>query len=370
MKDRVGLWFQVLEERGHSDRAPLFLERLDGGQGIDFSFPHREMDGSARMAQILNGFGLPPAPAKSIKTPFILARIHLFLKGLLNNSSTSQPNWIKFDLNRTDKAPKLSWLLLNENANRILCERALCQAISVNALLLDHFSKAVATHLAHDSQNFRGSWMLPVSMRGAFSENFPTGNKVSYLPIHTDAQTQAQDIHAQIRQGFQANLHWSNWLIYRYLPYVGIRLMRKLSARYARKVFWIGTFSDLGDWTPQEIPAELHASVWVAAPVGSPNNPVSSAVTTWCGQKTISLRLHSSICAGRCVESAEEILKTFSESLSQSLRIAAGDMTIRHTLAIPSKAAPPFCICHTENRSRVRPTTSPDSPPQARSWLE
>jgi hypothetical protein len=332
--DRVGRWFQIMDERGHSDRAQIFLESLAGGKGLDFSFPHREMDGAARLAQILTDYGIAYTKPKEMKRPSIFRRGFLLVRGLINNSNIPKPNWRKFEATQTEKSLTLYWLLLNPDANQKLCEHAKCEGVSVNSILMEVLSAEVARKLTLDPGKFRGAWMVPVSMRGAFAENLPKGNKVSYFAVRAQAGATAKDFSSQIREGFQRQVHWSNWMVYKGLTYLGLRLMRKLSAWSAKKVFWIGTFSDLGDWTPayeQTVSNDLKASVWVAAPIGSPNNPVSCASASWYGHRTVSLRLHPSICGQSSADTASEILKSVADSLCGKLRIPQGHVEIRRS---------------------------------------
>jgi hypothetical protein len=159
-------------------------------------------------------------------------------------------------------------------------------------------------------------------MRPAFPHRELSGNCVSYIRIR--AGIDAPAIHRRIKGAIQAYEHWSNWWVYHIGKVVGYRGMQWLSRRSSERTFWLGSFTDLGDWTPLESPATggYRASVWAITAPGTPNNPVSCATIAWFGQRSISLRIHPAI-SRNCPESARAVLGRLAEELRREIGIQA-----------------------------------------------
>lgn len=81
----------------------------------------------------------------------------------------------------------------------------------------------------------------------------------------------------------------------------------------------------------------LRERVWVAAPVGTPNTPVSSASAQWYGRRTISLRVHPCICAESSFEMAREILDAVAKNLCGRLSVPESEITLRASRPLPSR---------------------------------
>ena len=79
--------------------------------------------------------------------------------------------------------------------------------------------------------------------------------------------------------------------------------MRKLSLNSAMTSFWFGTFSNMGEWplpdTDKREGVDTSNEAWLCTPPGTRNYPLSIGVITWYGKLSITLKVHSSICADR-----------------------------------------------------------------------
>lgn len=293
-KDWIGLWFEIQAERGHGDEVPFFLAQLDGSKFQDFSFRHREKDGVAALTEAFSQLGLRlNRPRKEMRRPPLVAVPRLLWRGLTGNSAGGKPNWRSL-LSEVTKKPRLfAFLVLREKEERALAAYLERYRISLSAYLLSRLSLAMEPELLDGPVT--GSWLLPVDMRPAFPERPLSGNCVSFVKV--PAGPDAAEIHRQVKRALGKFEHWSNWWIYHIGRVVGLRGMRRLSRRSAERTFWLGSFTDLGDWTPAASPESqnFRDSVWAIAAPGTPNNPVGCGTIAWFGKRSISLRIHPSL---------------------------------------------------------------------------
>lgn len=292
-KDWIGLWFTVQAERGHSDAVPFFLARLAEKKFDDFGFRHRDMDGMAAMAGALRALGLEPKRApRAVPRPSVFSVPRLLWRGLAGNNGGGRPNWRSLRTEILAKPKSFAFLVLREEAEAALKKFLAEKRISLTAYLLSRLSRAMEPELLDGPVS--GSWLLPVDMRPAFPGRPLSGNCVSYVKV--PAAGEAEDIHREIKRALGAFEHWSNWWVYHIGKVVGLKGMRKLSLRSSQRTFWLGSFTDLGDWTlVTSASLSLRDSVWAIAAPGTPNSPVGCATVAWFGQRSISLRVHPSI---------------------------------------------------------------------------
>lgn len=305
MKDWIGLWFKIQAERGHPDLVPFYFLRLPERKVEVLTYPHRERDGVAAMKYALAQLGMSPVEPQSraMNKPPLILRPLLALRGLQGNATRVRPKWLIFHPEKKAKGTHLCFLLLDRPAVEALNEFLQNRKISLSAYLLSKATFAVSSLFEGEPA---GSWLLPVNMRSAFPER--AGNCVSYVSLSVPATPEG--IQAGIKESLVSYEHWSNWWIYHIGKILGYRGMRRLSARSAKTVFWIGSFTDLGDWAG----VPLNDGVFAIAAPGTPNNPVGVGTIGWEGRRSISLRLHPSITeegervAARCLGRLKEDL--------------------------------------------------------------
>lgn len=331
--DWAGKWFQILSERGHSDWLPFFQTNLTTGEVVNMSFHHRIQDGAVVMTKLMNKWNVPALQVKPMPKPNFFQLIILFFKGLLGNANMVKPQWKTLDTSRTDKPPVFVWLLFKDRANSALLSYAREKKISPNAYIMNHVAQGISRHLMNGGG---GSWMMPVNMRGAFPTAPMTGIQVSYLPISINPETTAANVHNQIKEGFRGNAHWQNWAVSQIGRFIGIAGMRFLSKQSAKRAFWVGSYSDLGDWTPAgvELPAGMKDLMWVATPPGSPNNPIGCACATWNGKRSMGLRLHPSICPVNNTEVTKAVLADLTAIYARELGVDANEFQV-YEIATP-----------------------------------
>jgi hypothetical protein len=293
-RDWIGLWFEIQAERGHSDEVPFFLAHLTEAKFEDFGFRHREKDGVAALSGLFTKLGLENTRARrELRRPPWFAVPGLLWRGLAGNGGSGKPNWRSLRPEVAQKPKAFAFLVLREKEEQALAAYLSVSRVSLTAYLLSKLSLAMEPELL--AGPVAGSWLLPVDMRPAFPERPLSGNCVSYVKVA--ASRDAGEIHRQVKRALGAFEHWSNWWVYHIGKVVGLRGMRKLSRRSSERVFWLGSFTDLGDWTPApSAQADRYRdSVWAIAAPGTPNNPVGCATVAWFGQRSISLRIHPSL---------------------------------------------------------------------------
>jgi hypothetical protein len=94
------------------------------------------------------------------------------------------------------------------------------------------------------------------------------------------------DIHEQIKTSLSNKVHWAVWWVHQIGRLIGISGMRYLSNKNAKKNFWVGSFSYLGDW---ELPID---DIFIGGPPGSKNFPISVMVMIANSHMTLSLKIH------------------------------------------------------------------------------
>lgn len=338
-KNWLAQWFRILHERGQTDWLPFIELDLVTGEQWDYSFFHREKDGAVIISECMRRRGIPMPPMKPMAKPGFFRMIGCFLQGMRINGHQPPPAWKELHRNLGGKPPKLLWLLLPTNVQTALMACAKQRKISNNALILHHMVKATSAHLMTSDG---GSWMMPVNMRGAFPDAPLEGVQVSYLPLRIGTHTDAANIHAQIREGFKRQLHWATWAVGHIGMLVGLRGMRYLSRKSSQRVFWVGSYSDVGDWTPATPLAPEHQNLmWVAVPPGSPNNPIGCASFIWNGRRSLALSIHPSILPERNAEVTAEILRDFATRLGADIGVDPTLMTVKEVIGKPAPALAP-----------------------------
>lgn len=293
-KDWISLWFVIQNLRGHSDRVPMYFYNLKTKEVKDFSFHHREMDGMAVFTKALRSLGIEsPKGSRPLKKPAWWKRPMLLLKGLLGQGEMPRPPWKRLNPDDKEKGEGISFLVLEQEANEELKSFLKAQNVSMNAYLIKKISQVIEEFLFTDGVDWKAQWLLPVDMRGAFSWSHEVGNCVSYLPVLVSRDSSLKEIFEKIRWAFRKDMHWSNWWAYHIGKVVGFEMMKRISEKVSQKNFWMGSLTDLGDWTPENDKYKDWA--WGVAAPGTPNNPVGSASLEWFGRRTISLRVHPSV---------------------------------------------------------------------------
>ncbi len=140
------------------------------------------------------------------------------------------------------------------------------------------------------STNQEGTWTLPVNLRPVLKREDYNSNHSSGVLISFHQNKTPMDIHQQIKNALKNKVHWAVWWIHQIGRIIGFSGMRYLSNKNAKKNFWVGSFSYLGEW---DLPSD---EIFVGGPPGSKNFPISVMVMIANSHMTISLKIHPFIC--------------------------------------------------------------------------
>lgn len=309
MSHWISKWYEISSKRGHCDVVPFFY--IDSNSQLtDLSFRHRDMDATARFATYLNA---SPKEKKG-STPAFFRKFHYLLRGIFQPYRPTRPAWKNFDPQITLKHPNLSWTELSEEETKVIEEYCLKARISVSMFLMERLNKLIFKELMMENHG-GGSWLFPVNMRGWVQTKQVESNCVSYIPLTVTPTTSAKELHQEMKKRLSRQEHWSNWILY----HVGVIVRRKgmeyLSGKTSRNQFWLGSFSDLGDWT-QEASPSLDGR-FIFCPPGSPNYPVSVGMVKFRGNRTVAMKIHPSI-------GQEHTAGVIIEELKNQIRLLGG----------------------------------------------
>ena len=184
----------------------------------------------------------------------------------------------------------------------------------MNAYLLSKFNNLILKEFAEDDVN--GGWLFPVNMRGGVNKKNVFSNQSSGILINGKQDIEASNIQKQIKNELTNNKHWANWFSYHIGVLIGVGGMRYLSKRSSEKSYFLGTFTNMGEWPlPGTEPQCLHNEdeAYIVVPPGTKNYPVSVGIITWHGKTSISLKIHPSICSDR--SKVKKILDQFKNEM-------------------------------------------------------
>lgn len=324
--DWIGLWYELLKERGENDLiAMVRSQRLANGEVKDlekYSFSHSQMDGTSAIPYYFSQFGedICPREVKQVKRPGLLKTIKLTWE---NRKLTPKNIPIWKSQNQDSQLRRIEDIFLYSrlslDAETTLKIKNYCRdnKISENSLLLYHFNQEVIQLIDNPQDDL--NWLFPVNMRGIITKKDSYQNHSSFIPLITSNKVSLIDINNQMRQGLKSFRYIGIWWIHHIGILLGKNGMRKLSLKSSQKSFWLGTFSNVGEWTtsPDQFKSlcENQDEAWFFAVPGSRNFPIGLVIMTMNGQMNFSLRIHPSL--GLCHEREKTLLASFINRLKQ-----------------------------------------------------
>lgn len=297
--DWLGYWYDILEQRGQNHH--IRISELDGKLNVvrSFLFHHGRKDGAGALSHIYReqlGKRLDPPKSREQKAPAMWRRPSL-LRQALKNMESLRPQWKHFDLSRKNNKSFRQTIGFTveetENLQRY-CRRS---NFSSSAFLLDCINQNLLKELAHPlsaEQSCYGKWLFPVNMRGPVTKPDDEANHASAIYLDADAKAQPADIHKQIKELLTSKVHWGIWWLAHIGKIVGKKMMRKLSLNSSLKSFYIGTFSNMGQWNNVD-DQQPKSNRWQIEAPGSANYPIGIVCLIWNEQMTLSLKINRSI---------------------------------------------------------------------------
>ena len=295
--DWVSLWYIAARERGINDICTV--ARLDTGTGEleCHRFSHAQMDGVGALGQLLRdrGYPLDQLPQTKFVVPPPLHKRPLILWRAIREAGPQQIDWLDRDPSRQGDPNTLDFLTFTVAETDRIRGRAKALGVSTNALMLESVNRIVVPQVTRGDG--KGKWVFPVNLRGAVTKSRDTANHSTAIAISADRTTTAKDIDVQIRANLKAGAHWAAWWLLNIGRLIGLRGVRFLSRASEKKSHWLGTFSNMGEWNMPNLrdPAINSNEVWMAAPPGTKNYPISVACLTWNGRLAITMKIHPSI---------------------------------------------------------------------------
>lgn len=295
--DWVSLWYIAARERGINDVCTVARLDTRTGELERHLFSHAQMDGVGALGQLLRdrGYSLSQLPQTKFVVPPPLRRRPMILWRALRAAGPQQIDWIDRNPARQGDPNALDYITFTKNETDRLTELSQERGVSKNAFLLEAVNRIIVPDLVAGSG--QGKWVFPVNLRGAVNKSCDTANHSTAIALTVDRSTDAADLDRQIREGLKSGAHWAAWWILNIGRVIGLRGVRYLSKASEKSSHWLGTFSNMGEWnipSPDQSRASLD-EVWMAAPPGTKNYPISVACLTWNGRLTITLKIHSSV---------------------------------------------------------------------------
>ena len=312
MKKNWGpVWFELRAEKGQSDLVTFMYTDRPGSSPIKGHFHHREADGLGRILTTLHREGYPiQRTSKKLQPPPAWKNLYHLIKGLITHPRASSNPWISFQSMPAEPPDRIATLTLSEEENSHLQRRAEKESVSPSFLIVSEMSDLIRKEFFKNPDQ-EALWLFPVDLRGAFPQSSLEDLILSFVPlsIHGHADAHVQDDYQKLRRQLKDGTYWPFFALSNIGDWIGRRGMKFLVDRTHEKSFWMGSFSDLGPWNQPEIcESPINQRIWQLAPPGSPSYPIGLTTIEWCGRRTISMRIHPSICRVDTVEKATTIL--------------------------------------------------------------
>jgi hypothetical protein len=207
--------------------------------------------------------------------------------------------WKRYERSAMSGIPRaVGWAMLDEEESKLLARRT---TTSMNSRLMWAFDRAASVLL--DGPHPPRLWLMPVNMRGASKAADAMTNPVCAIPVQFDEKASPEEVHAEIKEKFDSGAHWGTWYLGMMRHSLGPSVLRAaMRDYYARpRHAWMGTFSNLGDWT---VPGRSARWYYLGVPPVTITNPLTGAVMGWGGRLTLTLQAHSAICIDPAVTMA------------------------------------------------------------------
>ncbi|MCB0361159.1 MAG: hypothetical protein KDD35_00465 [Bdellovibrionales bacterium] len=317
--DWAGKWFEIAKSRGENHEVTFGRGIPNSkGQGLVhqreyFNFSHIKMDGIAAINQTLSqlGHGSPKFPTLKVLNPPYGIRKAIAIIIALCRQSGANVIWKRENAFRPDECGTAAMGFTRDQTARIL-EFVQKKQLSLDAILLAQLDSHARKLLKDPLQS--GKWLFPVNMRGATAPPNIACNQVSFVSLVSRFDWHPEEIQAQIRKALQRGEHWGNWSVYAIGKFVGKRGMIFLSKRSSLRNFWMGSFSNLGQWkTDQQYQSMSPEEIWFAAPPGSANYPIGFVHCQFNGKLSLCLKIHPQ--SGGSLDWAENCLEAIRQSL-------------------------------------------------------
>jgi len=287
--DWMGLWYEIIKERGENDRPSFGCLNLETNAIDWMSFSHAEMDGVGAMMNYYQSknYTLTKFPDLKENAPPTIIEALATLYRLLFKTKKIKTQWNETNnILNPDDPLKISFHIFSEESTKKILVYCKKEKISLTAFIMNESTHFLLSKL---SSNHEGTWTLPVNLRPVLKTFNILGNHSSGLLINIKQKDSPKTTHQEIALKLKKKQHWGIWWIHQVGRIVGYQGMKYISNKNAQKSFMIGSFSNLGSW---DLPPN---HIWVGSPPGSKNFPISIMLMLANQRLSLSLKIHPHI---------------------------------------------------------------------------
>ena len=315
-EDLIGRWF--LARRHHGVDDTMYFAVVDGRGEVIASrgYAHARFDGRGALIGMLKQMGVtfrPPQIGQGRRAPGWWA---LLRSRPWRQPSTPIPDWrepVNADRDRTDGFAGLQIYRFRREATMALEQQAAEQGVSLTALILAAEHRAISALLCQTGS--RGSWFVPVDLRGSVSLSRDSMNHCSGVFVTLADHGQGSDVHRQLKARLKAGAHWWYWFQARLLARLGQAVVNRAYASLARPGRYLGSYSMLGrwqvDWRGSDFPED---AALVCCGPGSPTYPFANGVILTNGCLTLAMKPDPSL--GLSADQSRTLMARWLEELT------------------------------------------------------
>ncbi|WP_412473459.1 hypothetical protein [Halobacteriovorax sp. YZS-1-1] len=312
-RDWVGVWYEILKERGENDQCVIGRAKYIDGDIHEpqyFEYSHSLMDGSASIPFYLTKLGAKRGPIFSNYKKEISFFDHIKLAFRAKDISPAhKPDWKIQSQKRPKNNYEFALKALSVDETKKFNDYLKENKLSQNIVILELLNRFVFELIKEESQNESYSWLLPINIRGIVNKINPYENHTSFVQMRLNANSTYESIRKVFSAKVKTLNHIGLWWVHHIGVLFGRGYMAKLSRKSAGKNFWLGTFSNVGSWDVRD---ETYNSlgeqeVWFATTPGSRNFPIGLVAMEFNAKLSLTLKVHPFISENH-VDTAKRIL--------------------------------------------------------------
>lgn len=297
--DWVGYWYEIAKSRGQNDMMTFANVDLthEKTEWIDVS--HAKTDGFGAFTNILDSknLSLNPSNKKSrVGRPSLGKALRSIFSGL-NNMKSIPIDWIFFDQRASvNNNREINYINFDRDTTNKIEDFINGKNFSLNSLLLSCFKDVYVDHFA--SGNKKGKILIPVDMRSGLEDIYHQQNCSSGVYVELETVDDPYSLHQKIKSSLVQGAHWGNWWLANIGKIIGKKGAAYLSKKSSRNSYYLGTFSNLGEWQTDHLKSKNdNSNVWLIAAPGSKNYPLFLGAIKVNGELTLSVKVHPSVLA-------------------------------------------------------------------------
>lgn len=289
-RDYVGQWFEIY--RRNNECADITFKIKSNAASELIKMPHEKFDGSGALFTLSKKFNWN---IKNLATQSKLKKINLikyFFNCLLFLYWTKprKKNIWPFTFNKSfnNNSLSLSHIFSTEETQQIT-KNAKSSGTSLNTLIFYSLNKCLEKKF-NWHQDFR-SWWIPVNVRPEFdidiNDSNITSNYVSNFTIDVSPDMSLHSYQNLISESLKQKKHMATWWWQHLGKFLPEKLIEKIAIRNLQNNYYVGTFSNLGDWACDDTNSCLNFFVPTLK-----SHPVGAGAIVWNSKLSLTLTFH------------------------------------------------------------------------------